>query len=67
MHPTLVGPIMATQYVTDHSSGHTKEWESLTPTRGATLKRGKNFARRANVLFYLRGRMVMVHWSSGPG
>ena len=27
--------------VTDHSSGHTKEWESLTPTRGATQKRGK--------------------------
>ena len=27
--------------VTDHSSGHTEEWESLTPTRGARPKRGK--------------------------
>ena len=27
--------------VTDHSSGHTEEWESLTPTRGATPKHGK--------------------------
>ena len=27
--------------VTDHSSGHTEEWESLTPTRGATPKLGK--------------------------
>ena len=25
----------------DHSSGHTEEWESLTPTGGATPKRGK--------------------------
>ena len=46
MHPTLVGPIMATHLkikeppscgVTDHSSD-TEEWESLTPTRGATPK-----------------------------
>ena len=27
--------------VTDHSSGHTEEWESLTPTQRATPKRGK--------------------------
>ena len=27
--------------VTDHSSGHTEEWESLSPTQGATPKRGK--------------------------
>ena len=27
--------------MTDHSSGHTEEWESFTPTRGATPKRGK--------------------------
>ena len=27
--------------VTDHSSGHAEEWESLTPTRGATPGRGK--------------------------
>ena len=27
--------------VTDHSSGRTEEWGSVTPTRGATPKRGK--------------------------
>ena len=27
--------------VADHSSGHTEEWESLTPTQGATPKRRK--------------------------
>ena len=27
--------------VTDHSTGHTEKWESLTPTRRATPKRGK--------------------------
>ena len=50
MHPALVGPIMATHLkikespllcVTDRSSGHTEAWESSTPTRGATPKRGK--------------------------
>ena len=30
--------------VTDHSSGHAEEWESLTPTRGARPKRGKTLS-----------------------
>ena len=43
MHPTLVGPIMATHLKIKefHSRGHTKAWESLTPTGGAMLKLGK--------------------------
>ena len=42
--------------VTNHSSGHTEEWESLTPTRGARQGLGKlcpahlAHAQRANVL-----------------
>ena len=31
--------------VTDHSSGHTEERQSLTPTRGATPKRGNTLPR----------------------
>ena len=33
--------IKESPFCADHSSGHTEEWESLTPTRGATPKRGK--------------------------
>ena len=48
MHPTLVGPVVATHLkikespllcVMDHSSGHTEEWENFARR-----------ARRANVL-----------------
>ena len=50
LHPPLVGPIMATHLkikespllcMTDHPSGHTEEWESLTPTRGPHQSVGK--------------------------
>ena len=36
----------------DHSSGHTEEWESLTPTRGATPKCGKTLPGVPGVLTY---------------
>ena len=49
--PLYPCPIMATHLknqripllcVTDHSRDHTEAWDSLTPTRGATPKRGKS-------------------------
>ena len=38
--------------VTDHSSGHTEEWESLTSTRGATPKRRKTLPGVPGALTY---------------
>ena len=43
--------------MTDHSNGHTEEWESLTPTRGATPKPGKTLPGSlldSNLAFYVR-------------
>ena len=42
--------------VTDHSSGHTEEWESVTLTRGATPKRGKTLP--GTLTHSLRPRLV---------
>ena len=42
-------------HVTDHSSGHAEEWESLTPTRRATPKRGKTLPGAPGALTYSHG------------
>ena len=69
--------------VTDHSSGHTEEWESLTPTRRATPKREKTLPGAPGVcparyrtlhnageaLFCPRANMwcIGARWGGGPG
>ena len=46
--------------VTDHSSGHTEGWESLTPTQGATPKRGKTLPGTPSALTYSQGHHCLI-------
>ena len=40
-YPQLKGPRQSVGVRIPNSRGHAKAWESVSPTRGATLKRGK--------------------------
>ena len=57
--------------VTDHSSGHIEEWASLTPTRGATPKRGKTLPGTPGALTYspmsIRGDGATLHCGGSLG
>ena len=44
--PQLEGPRPSAEVHHPNPRGHTKEWDSITPTRGATQKHGSPLAQR---------------------